>query len=139
MVTTRARTTGDAAGKRGGQAMNATEFSATDELLLATSRPDGSWRTRPVWFVVVDASFYVRSAFGKGSLWYRAAERDRHLLVVVDGAMVPAWVEFVADEGLKCRISNAYLAKYALRWPGPAQTMVDACASETTMRLTCRD
>jgi hypothetical protein len=119
--------------------MDTTNLSTADELLLATPRPDGSWRTRPVWFVVVDAGFYVRSAFGKGSLWYRVAERDRRLLVVMDGARVPAWVEFVVDERLKCRISDAYLDKYALRWPGPAQTMVDACASETTMRLTCRD
>jgi hypothetical protein len=119
--------------------MDATNLSAADELLLATLRPNGSWRTRPVWFVVVDASFYVRSAFGRGSLWYSAAERDHHLLVVVNGAIVQAWVELVVDERLKCRISNAYLRKYALRWPGPAQTMVDACASETTMRLTCRD
>ncbi|MGW1614094.1 DUF2255 family protein [Streptomyces sp. NPDC002285] len=108
------------------------------EIVLRVRHADGRWSARTVWVVVVDGEAYVRSAFGRRSVWYRRVLRDADTQVEVETAGVRQAVVLqpVEDPGLVLRVSGAYRAKYGLRWPGPVESMNGPEAAATTMRLT---
>jgi hypothetical protein len=106
-----------------------------DEFLVRTVRGDGSWSTRPIWFVIVDGQVYVRSAYGQHSAWYQIARRDGAVHVQVNDVLIRARLEPMHEKDRNVRISLAYERKYGRRWPGPTQTMLSDVASETTMLL----
>jgi hypothetical protein len=110
-------------------------LDAAVEVEARTPRRDGSTSSRPIWVVVTDGEAYVRSYRGARGAWYRRANADRALTLVVDGTEVPATVEPVVDDAVNRRVSEAYRVKYGARSPGPTATMVNDEVSATTLRL----
>ncbi|MGP3962155.1 DUF2255 family protein [Nonomuraea sp. 3N208] len=111
------------------------ELAEQSEIVMWVRRADGSWSSRPIWVVVSDGDAYVRAAFGDRSAWYREVRGGAQVAVQVDGAVFPARLEAVGDPGLVERVSGRYRAKYALRWPGPVESIVAREIAITTMRL----
>jgi hypothetical protein len=121
--------------KLGGHALDTATLATVDELIVRTVRGDGSWATRPIWFVIVDGQLYVRSAYGQHGAWYQIARRDGAVDVQVIDVGIRARLEPMHEKDRNARISVAYERKYGRRWPGPTQTMLSDVASETTMSL----
>ncbi|MEU8847987.1 DUF2255 family protein [Streptomyces sp. NPDC048564] len=105
------------------------------EIDLRVRHADGRWSARTVWVVVVDGQAYVRSAFGRRSAWYRRVLRQADTQVVVAGVRRTVVLQPVDAPGLVRRVSDAYRAKYGLRWPGPVESMNGPEAAATTLRL----
>ncbi|MFC8094276.1 DUF2255 family protein [Streptomyces sp. NPDC057301] len=106
------------------------------EIDLRVRHADGRWSARTVWVVVVEGQAYVRSAFGRRSAWYRRVLRQADTQVEVAGVRLTVILQPVDDPGLVRRVSDAYRAKYGLRWPGPVESMNGPEAVATTLRLT---
>lgn len=70
---------------------------------------DGSVRDTTVWLVVVEGQGYLRSGGGQ---WSQNLARDPQLELVVGETAWPLRVEFVEDDGLRQRISDAFREKY---------------------------
>jgi hypothetical protein len=88
------------------------KIADSDELQLASARPDGTLR-RPVtiWVVRLGNDLYVRSVYGRTSHWFRGTE-DRHEGHVRAGG-VDKDVRFVeADDDVNDEIDAAYRTKY---------------------------
>jgi hypothetical protein len=94
--------------KLGGHALDTAAFATGDELLVRTVRGDGSWATRPIWFVIVDGQVYVRSAYGQHGAWYQIARRDGAVDVQVNDVVIRARLEPMYEKDRNARISVAY-------------------------------
>ncbi|MFF5205269.1 DUF2255 family protein [Streptosporangium sp. NPDC000396] len=105
------------------------------EIVMRVRREDGSWSARPIWVVAVDGDAYVRSAFGHRGAWYREVRAGAAAEIEAAGMILPVRLEPVSDPALVQRVSDGYRAKYALSWPGPAETMAAGEACATTMRV----
>ena len=78
-------------------------------VVVATTDADGSARETTVWLAVVDGAGYVRTG---GTRWGENAVRNGELVLEVEGASYPLRVEFVEDEALRQRVTDAFRAKY---------------------------
>lgn len=76
---------------------------------VLTTDEDGAPRATTVWLVVVDGAGYVRTG---GSRWGGDVVRSRELELRVGEATHPMRVEFVEDDALRQRVSDAFGAKY---------------------------
>ena len=88
------------------------KIAASEELQLASARPDGRLR-KPVtiWVVRLGDEIYVRSVNGRNSHWFRGVE-DRHEGHIHAGG-VDKDVRFVdAGDDLNDEIETAYRTKY---------------------------
>ncbi|WP_109522580.1 DUF2255 family protein [Nocardia aurea] len=110
-------------------------FADLAEIVMRVRRADGSWSARTIWVVVVDGDAYVRSAFGRRSSWYHQVGAGAGTEIEAGSSILPVRLEAVRDPELIQRVSDAYRDKYALRWPGPVETMVAGEAAATTSRL----
>jgi hypothetical protein len=116
-------------------ASDAAAIGATEELELASRRPDGSLRPYvTMWVVEVDDELYVRSAYGSDNPWYRRAiasgggsiragsvERDVRF---EDGGSAP-----------HDALDAAYHAKYDRYGPKIVGTVVGEASHAVTLRL----
>jgi hypothetical protein len=112
------------------------KIAASDELQLASARPDGRLR-KPVtiWVVRLGDDVYVRSVNGRTSHWFRGVE-DRHEGHIRAGG-VDKDVVFVEneDEAVNDAIDDAYRAKYG-RYPAAVvDPMVSPEVRAATLRL----
>ncbi|MEU7898254.1 DUF2255 family protein [Nonomuraea sp. NPDC049152] len=110
-------------------------FADLAEILMRVRHADGSWSARPIWVVVVDDEAYVRSAFGPRGSWYRRVRAGAVTEIAAAGLILSVRLEPVEDPALVQRVSDGYRVKYALGWPGPAETMAGSEPAGTTMRL----
>jgi hypothetical protein len=106
-----------------------------DELQLASHRPDGTLRPFVrIWFVEVDGSLYVRSAYGPENGWYRRAKASGTGAIKVRG-----WQRLVAfetpEDDVTGAVTAAYRAAYDRYPPKIAATVVSADAEASTLRL----
>lgn len=109
-------------------------IGAAQELRIAARRGDGTLREPvPVWVVRVGDDLYVRSAYGPGSSWYRAATAGRKGHVAAGGVEKDVAFED-ADGELFDRVDAAYADKY-----GSYASIVDSITTPeiraTTIRL----
>lgn len=114
------------------------EIDATEELDIASFRPDGT--TRPpvtIWVVRVDDDVYVRSAYGPENGWFRRALASGAGHVSVGS--VEKDVTFAEPVAEPARIDAAYHAKYDEHGPEIVGTVVGARAATVTVRLVPRD
>lgn len=107
-------------------------FADLPQIVLRVRRPDGTWSSRPVWIVQVDAEPYVRSAFGPGSSWYLQVRAGAAAEIISVGLVRLTPID---DPALAERISAAYRAKYGLAWPGPTSMLTGPEACSTTLRV----
>ena len=106
-----------------------------DELQVASYRPDGTLRPYVrIWFVEVDGSLYVRSAYGPENGWYRRAKASGTGAIKVRG-----WQRVVAFEtpgaDVTDAVSAAYRAAYGRYPPKIVATVVTADAEASTLRV----
>jgi hypothetical protein len=107
---------------------------AAQELRVVTMRPDGTPRKAiPVWVVRVGDDLFVRSAYGPGSAWYRAATARREGRISADG--VDRNVAFEdADHDLDDQVDAAYRDKYG-SYASIVDSMITPEIRATTIRL----
>jgi hypothetical protein len=110
-------------------------IAASEELQLASRRPDGSLRPFvTMWVVRAGDDLYVRSAYGPGNPWYRRATasgsgRIRAGGIERDVSFAQAAAEAQDD------IDAAYHAKYDQYGPRIVGSVVGSGAHRVTVRL----
>ena len=107
----------------------------TEELRIASRRPDGSLRRDVIiWVVRAGDDLYVRSAYGPANPWYRGAvsSGSGHITAgEFEGDVVFAAVDADAHGA----IDAAYHAKYDRHGPAIVGTVVGPEAAPHTIRL----
>jgi hypothetical protein len=109
-------------------------IGAAPELLIATTRADGSSRGwTPIWVVCVEGQVFVRTWHRRNTGWFGDAVRSGTArlqvpnleagITVIDTGAIPA---------LRHRIDAAYRAKYGEAGSG---SMVTDSAADSTLRL----
>ena len=113
-------------------------IGASDELRLASRRPDGSLRPYvTMWVVRVGDELYVRSAYGPDNPWYRRATASGAGRVRAGG--IERDVAFAdATPGVQGDIDAAYHAKYDRYGPRIVGSVVGPNAHRVTVRLVPR-
>ena len=110
-------------------------IARSEELRIATTRPDGSQRRwTPIWVVRVGDGLYIRSARGTGSDWYRHTTQHNRARVSAGGIEADVTVELIGDPALNGQIDAAYRAKYGNQH-GLIGMFLRAPGNETTLRL----
>jgi hypothetical protein len=110
----------------------------TEELRLATRRPDGTLRNPvTIWVVRHGDDLYVRSYRGPGGSWYRNARQRRDGHIQAGG--VEKDVTFAdADDDLDDQIDAAYRTKYHRYSGSYVGPMISPQARATTTKLVPR-
>jgi len=114
------------------------KIAASDELQLASARPDGRLR-KPVtiWVVRLADDIYVRSVNGRNSHWFRGVE-DRHEGHIRAGG-VDKDVRFVeAGDDVNDEIDAAYRTKYRHYDAGVVDPLFTPGAKAATLELVPR-
>lgn len=114
------------------------EVEAADELRMAPVRRDGTLRKPvPIWAVRVGDDVYVRAAYGPRTGWHRVARASGEGRVSAGGAEKDVAIED-ADDAINDRVDAAYRSKYH-RYPGHiVDSVTDAEARSSTLRLVPR-
>jgi hypothetical protein len=115
------------------------KIGETDELELASLRPDGTlrrWVT--IWVVRHGDDLYVRAYKGRTSPWFRGTQVRREGRIRADG--VEQDVAFVeeTDPGINDVLDAAYRAKYRRHGATYVDPMVAAAARAATIKLVPR-
>lgn len=106
----------------------------TDELHVASRRPDGSLRPFvTIWAVRVGDIVYIRSAHGSDNPWFRRAVASGTGRIRAGG--VERDVLFSAPDDGHPAIDAAYHAKYDRYGPKIVGTVVGPDAAGVTLRL----
>ena len=115
-----------------------TTIDQTDELGIASRRPDGTLRPFvTIWVVRVDDDVYVRSAHGTANPWFARASRTGAGRISVGGLEREVRFEAAPDDR-HLAIDAAYHAKYDRygRWVKP---VVGADSWPGTLRVVPAD
>lgn len=110
-------------------------IESTQELQLASKRPDGKLRSYvTMWVVRVDDDVYVRSAYGPENPWFRRAKGSANGRIRVSG--IESDVAFAEPEpGVHAAIDSAYHAKYDQYGPRIVGSVVGPDVEAVTIRL----
>ena len=105
-----------------------------EELTLASLRSDGT-QHRPVtmWVVRNGDDIYVRSVNGRGSSWFRRAEKRHQARIRADG--LEKDVDLIETNDADAGLDAAYHAKYARRYPTIVPSIVAPEARAATLKL----
>ena len=111
------------------------KIAAADELRIASLRHDGTLRKAvTIWVVRHGDDLYVRSAYGRGSGWFRGIQ-DLHR-GRIDSGGVDKNVRFVeADGAVYDAVDGAYRTKYRGYPAMYVDHVVSAEARTTTIKL----
>jgi hypothetical protein len=90
-------------------AVDWSKHAAEQVVRVVTSDEDGAARTTKVWIVVVDGEAYLRTG---GTRWGKNVERNPDVRLLAEGAEYDLRVEFVSDEALRARVTQALREKY---------------------------
>jgi hypothetical protein len=80
-----------------------------DRVEVVTTDEDGAARETTVWLAVLDGAGYVRTGTSR---WGDNVVRSPELELRALGSDYPMRVEFVEDDGLRERVSQAFREKY---------------------------
>lgn len=111
------------------------KIGTADEVKIALLRRDGTVR-RPVtiWVVRVGDDLYVRSAYGRSSAWFRAAQVGQAGWIRAGG--IEKDVTFLGtDTNLNDEIDTAYRTKYRRHGAQYVNMMVSPAARSATIKL----
>lgn len=110
----------------------------TDELQIASERPDGTLRPYvTIWVVGVGDDVFVRSAYGSANPWFRRAVASGTGRVRVGGLERDVTFE-APDPGVHPDVDAAYHAKYDRYGPSVVGTVVGEKVVDVTLRLVPR-
>ncbi len=109
-----------------------------DEVEVSSRRRDGSLRPYvTIWGVRLGNDFYIRSAYGAGSGWYRRALAADSGSIRGSGATVDVTYETLdASDDLHADIDAAYRAKFRAYADDIVNTVVGPDAAHVTLRVT---
>lgn len=112
----------------------------TDEVHLASSRPDGSLRpAATIWGVHVGGDVFVRSAYGPSNGWFRRAQASGSGQLAVGDVERDVTFERASDD-VHQAVDAAYHAKYDGRYAASiVGTVVGPDVREVTLRVVPRD
>jgi hypothetical protein len=118
-----------------------TRIGGTEELELASARPDGSPRPYArIWVVRAGDDLFVRSAYGSGNPWFvRARAAGRGRIRAGDVERDATFAEVDARDAVHDDVDAAYHAKYDSHGPAIVGTVVGAEARGVTLRLLPRE
>jgi hypothetical protein len=110
-------------------------IGSTEELQLASVRPDGSLRPNvTTWVVRAGDDLYVRSAYGPDNPWFRRAKASG--VGRVRAGSLERDVTFAnAAPGVHADIDAAYHAKYDRYGPRIVGSVVGPAAEAVTLKL----
>jgi hypothetical protein len=113
-------------------------IEATDELELASLRPNGTLRPYvTIWVVRAGDDLYVRSAYGPNNPWFRRAKASGAGRIRAGG--LERDVTFAEPvPGVHAAIDAAYHSKYDRYGPRIVGTVVGPDAETVTIRLVPR-
>jgi hypothetical protein len=114
------------------------QIGVAEELEIAPVGRDGTLRRAvTIWVVRLGDDLYVRSAYGRGSAWFRGAQ-VRHEGRIRTGG-VEKNVSFIdAEPNLNDQIDAAYRAKYRRHGAQYVNMMVSPEARAATIKLAPR-
>jgi hypothetical protein len=113
-------------------------IEAADELEMAPRRRDGTLRKPvPIWVVRVGDDLYVRAAYGTGSGWHRVAQASHAGRIRAGGVEKDVQIED-ADEAVNDQVDAAYRTKYRRYAESIVDSVTDAQARSTTLKLAPR-
>ncbi|MEO6349907.1 MAG: DUF2255 family protein [Candidatus Limnocylindrales bacterium] len=109
-------------------------MAARQEVLIETTRPDGSARKTRIWIVVDGDDVFVRSVRGERGHWYQAAiDAPEAVAIHLDGRSIAARATLAPDERSVDRCSAALRSKYR---PGESlDSMIRPNVLETTLLI----
>lgn len=114
------------------------KIGGAEELEIATFRKDGTLR-KPVtiWVARVGDDLFVRSAYGRTPAWFRGTQlrREGHITA---GGIEKAVAFEDADPAVSDQIDAAYRSKYRRHGAQYVNSVTDAEARSTTIRLVPR-
>ena len=112
-------------------------IAASDELLIAVDRPDGTpRRSLPIWVVCVGDQVFVRTWYRRDTGWFAQALTSGRARIRVAGLEAAVTVVDVgADGGQRAAIDAAYDEKYGRYGRPTVERMVSEAAAATTLRL----
>jgi hypothetical protein len=112
-----------------------TRIESADELQITSLRRDGTLR-KPVtiWVVRCHDDLYVRSAYGHTAAWFRGTQA-RHEGHISAGGVEKDVVFESVDSTVNDEIDAAYRSKYRRHGARYVNSVVDAEARSTTIRL----
>jgi hypothetical protein len=113
-------------------------FGAAEEIEIAIPGRNGTLRkTLTIWIVRVGDDLYARSAYGRGSAWFRAARTHHEGRISSKG--IERDVTFLdANTSLDEDIDAAYRSKYRRNGAQYVNIMVSAKARSATLKLAPR-
>ncbi len=110
-------------------------IARTDELELASRRPDGSLRRYvTIWVVRAGNDVYVRSAYGYDNPWFQRAIRSRLGRIRAGGVERDVRLDVPGPE-VAPQIDAAYHAKYDRYGARMVGTVVSPEARRSTLRV----
>jgi hypothetical protein len=113
-------------------------IGTADELQINSIRRDSTLRKRvTIWAVRVGDDLYVRSAYGRGSSWFRAIQM-RHEGHIRAGGIEKDVTVSDADPKLDEEIDAAYRTKYCRHGAQYVNMMVSLEARSATIKLAPR-
>ena len=113
-------------------------IGAADQLEIAPRRRDGTLRKPvPIWVVRDGDDVYVRAAYGPGTGWHRVARTSREGRIRAGGVEKDVTIED-ADSAVNDAVDAAYRTKYARYARNIVDTVIDASARSSTLKLTPR-
>lgn len=110
------------------------KFGAADEIEIATLGRDGRPRKAvTIWIVRLGEDLYIRSAYGRGSAWFRGVQGLHEAELRVGG--IKKDVSLVDAEARNDEIDAAYRTKYRPHGAQYVNMMVSPEARSATLRL----
>ena len=111
------------------------KFGAADEIEIATLGRDGRPRKAvAIWIVRLGDDFYIRSAYGRGSAWFRGVQRLHEGRIRAGG--IQKDVSFLdPDLRLTDEIDAAYRTKYRRHGAQYVNMMVSPEARSASLKL----
>ncbi|GCD20371.1 DUF2255 family protein [Cellulomonas algicola] len=108
---------------------------STDELRVASYRPDGTLRPNvTIWVVRAGDDVYIRSAYGPGNGWFRRAQSSGTGRVQVGGLEKEVTFATPAPD-VHPALDAAYHAKYDRYGARIVNTVVGPSVVDVTLRL----
>jgi len=86
-------------------------LKSTREVELTVKR-SGKWTTRPVWFVVDDATVYLLPMYGTDTKWYKYATLNPEIELSASGKRVGAQARRVLDAQELTHVIDGFRSKY---------------------------
>lgn len=112
-------------------------IGATDELLLASFKKDGTHRKpATIWVVRVGDDLYVRAYPGHETAWFRRIQQRHEGRIGAGGVTKDVtFVDASSDEALNNKIDAAYQSKYQRYSATYVDPMIAPHARATTLKL----